>query len=183
MSGAAFYKVQGVAQTVVNLCHGWGYNFYRTENQLRADDLLVRSKVCELLGEARGAVEAAEASWRRERLPAPTRAKPLPDPEAVKGARVLEGLSRGIGALEGQVRGLPAPAQDRMSERLRSEAAVLQDLLQADLGLVGRAEELRALVVGAAGEALIGEAGRVQGAIAATAAAVAARQGLLVRLG
>ena len=39
-----------VKQVLSNLFYGWGYNFYRKENQLRADDLLIRSKVSELLG-------------------------------------------------------------------------------------------------------------------------------------
>jgi hypothetical protein len=27
-----------------NLFYGWGYNFYRIENQLRADDQMIRSR-------------------------------------------------------------------------------------------------------------------------------------------
>ena len=32
-----------IAQTASLLFYGWGYNFYRVENQLRADDLLIRA--------------------------------------------------------------------------------------------------------------------------------------------
>ena len=39
-----------------NLFYGWGYNFYRVENQLRADDQLVRSKAAWLLGLATASV-------------------------------------------------------------------------------------------------------------------------------
>ena len=40
MSGASFYDAGPLKQLAVNLFHGWGYNFYRKENQLRTDDLL-----------------------------------------------------------------------------------------------------------------------------------------------
>jgi hypothetical protein len=82
----------------VNLFYGWGYNFYRVENHLRADDQLVRAQVGALLGRARASVEAAESAWRRERFATPTREKPLPDPAAIEGARRLEAMSQALGA-------------------------------------------------------------------------------------
>jgi len=45
MSGFDFYNLDAVEQIGVNLFYGWGYNFYRLENQLRADDLTIRAKV------------------------------------------------------------------------------------------------------------------------------------------
>ena len=39
-----FYDVGPLRQVAINLFYGWGYNFYREENQLRADDQLIRSK-------------------------------------------------------------------------------------------------------------------------------------------
>jgi hypothetical protein len=44
MSDTDFYDVDELEKTAVNLFYGWGYNFYRLENQLRADDLTVRAK-------------------------------------------------------------------------------------------------------------------------------------------
>jgi len=53
MSDTDFYDVDELEKIAVNLFYGWGYNFYRLENQLRADDLTVRAKVGWLLGLSR----------------------------------------------------------------------------------------------------------------------------------
>ena len=118
MSDTDFYDVDELEKIAVNLFYGWGYNFYRLENQLRADDLTVRAKVGWLLGLARASVGAAESAYRRERLPEPTREKPRPDAAAVAGARMLEQLSKEIGALEGQIRAQPVPENDRMTSAI-----------------------------------------------------------------
>ncbi len=68
MQGAAFYDAGPLKQVAVNLFYGWGYNFYRLENQLRADDQLVRAKAGLLLAQAGSSLEAAEMAWRRERI-------------------------------------------------------------------------------------------------------------------
>jgi hypothetical protein len=146
MSSFDFYNLDEIERVAVNLFYGWGYNFYRVENQLRADDLTVRAKVGWLLGLARAAVDRAEGEYRREFLPPPTREKPRADAAAVAGAQALERLSREIGALEGQIRAQPAPEQDRMTQRYRNEAATLQTLLRCDMDLAGRADMLRAML-------------------------------------
>jgi hypothetical protein len=60
-----FYDADAVEQIAINLFYGWGYNFYRLENQLRADDLLIREKASWLLGQSRTIVEAAESAYRK----------------------------------------------------------------------------------------------------------------------
>jgi hypothetical protein len=174
-----FDDIEALEKIAVNLFYGWGYNFYRLENQLRADDLTVRAKVGWLLGQAREAVERAESAWRRERLPAPTREKPRPDPAAVAGAQRLETLSREIGALEGQIRAHPVPEADHMTNRYRREAETLHALLQCDLTLVGRAESLRRLVEDADGEALIARAGEIEAGAKSIARNLRERQAML----
>src|SRR5215469_11465656 len=109
MSGSAFYDVGPLEEIAVNLFYGWGYNFYRLENQLRADDQLIRSKVGAILGAARKSVETAESDYRREFLPPPSREKPRHDPAAVAGAQAIERLARSIGALQGQIAAQPTP--------------------------------------------------------------------------
>src|SRR5208337_4045629 len=99
MPGSGFYDAGPLAQVAINLFYGWGYNFYRAENQLRADDQLVRAKVGWLLGRARAGVDGAESAWRHEFLPPPSRAKPYPDASAVAGAQSIEKLAHAIGAL------------------------------------------------------------------------------------
>ncbi|HUN43817.1 MAG TPA: hypothetical protein VMU81_26280 [Acetobacteraceae bacterium] len=146
MSGTNFYDMDRLERIAINLFYGWGYNFYRLENQLRADDLLVRSHVGAQLGNARNNVETALSNYRHTFLPTPTRENPLPDPTAVAHARTLEELSAGIGQLEGAIRALPAPENDRMTQRYRGEAETLLHLRECDTQLVGQAETLRQLL-------------------------------------
>ncbi len=142
----AFYDADIDEKLLVNLFNGWGYNFYRLENQLRADDLMVRARICDMLGAARAGVAAAEAAYRHEYLPPPSREKPRPDAEALRNARALEEIGQSIGALEGQIRSLPVPENDRMTQRFREERDTLKRLAAADRALVGRAEQLRSML-------------------------------------
>jgi hypothetical protein len=174
-----FDDFEALEKVAVNLFYGWGYNFYRLENHLRADDLMVRAKVGWLIGQAREAVERAEGAWRRLHLPPPTREKPRPDASAVEGAQRLEAMSRDIGALEGQIRAHPVPEEDRMTNRYRREAATLQSLLQCDLALVGRAETLRALVADADGDGLLARAAEVQAGCRSIVQSLRDRQAIL----
>jgi hypothetical protein len=180
MPSSDFYDAGPIKQIAVNLFYGWGYNFYRLENQLRADDLLVRSKVSWLLGAARASIESAESAYRREFLPPPSRAKPLPDASAVAGAQSLERLSQSIGALEGQIRAQPVPEGDRMTQRHRQEAATLAQLIDCDQRLAGQAEMLRSLLDQKDGAWLIENAAMVQGGVKAIAETLRDRQAALL---
>jgi hypothetical protein len=153
--GDSFYDVGVLRQIATNLFYGWGYNFYRKENQLRADDQMVRSKAASLLGEAMAAVSAAESEYRRDHLPAPTRAKPFPDAEAVASAQKLERLAKAIGAVEAQLQHQPVPENDRMTQRYRQEAPTLAKLIGFDERLVGQCELLRKAVSGPDGLAIL----------------------------
>lgn len=146
MAGEGFYDAGVLRQLATNLFYGCGYNFYRVENQLRADDQLVRSKAAALLAEAMASVSAAESDYRRGFLPPPTRAKPFPDAAAVADAQRLEQLARGIGAMEAALHSQPVPANDRMTQRYRDEAPTLAKLLQHDERLVGQCAMMRSSV-------------------------------------
>ena len=167
----AFYDAYADEQFFNNLLSGWGYNFYRAENQLRADDLMVRARVGEMLSAARARVAAAEAAFRHEHLPPPSRERPRHDPAAVARARALEALGASIGAVEGQIRALPVPETDHMTQRLRDERETLAALLAAD----------RAMVAGAArlADAADDDEAMVARALAELSAAVQARRDLL----
>jgi hypothetical protein len=155
MAGDAFNDAGALRQIATNLFYGWGYNFYRVENQLRADDQLIRSKAASLLGDAMAGVDAAENAYRREFLPAPTRAKPFPDTAAVEAAQKLERLARAIGALEASIQHQPVPENDRMTQRYRKEAQTLQALMGFDERLVGQCELVRTTVSGKDGAAIV----------------------------
>jgi hypothetical protein len=174
-----FDDFETLEKIAVNLFYGWGYNFYRLENHLRADDLTVRAKVGWLLGQAREAVERAESAYRRTHIPPPTREKPRPDPGALQAAQRLEAMSREIGALEGQIRAHPVPEEDRMTNRYRREAETLQSLLQCDLALVGRAETLRRIVEDADGEGLLARAADIEAGLKSLARNLRDRQAIL----
>jgi hypothetical protein len=179
MSGSAFYDAGPLEQVAINLFYGWGYNFYRKENQLRADDLLIRSKVGVLLASARKSVEAAESAYRRDFLPPPSREKPRPDAAAVAGSQAIERLSKAIGALIGQMASLPVPENDRMTQRYRQEAATLQNLIASDQKLVGQAELLRSLLDQKDGPWLIEQMPALQDGVNAIGETLRTRQLLL----
>jgi hypothetical protein len=174
-----FDDIEQLEKIAVNLFYGWGYNFYRLENHLRADDLTVRAKIGALLGEAHDAVERAESAWRRANLPAPTREKPRPDAAALETARRLESLSREIGALAGQVRTQPVPEADHMTNRYRREADTLQALLQCDIALIGRAEVLRTMLADADSAAMLERESEIQAGLKAIAHSLRERQAIL----
>lgn len=179
MSDSAFYDEDPLRHAAINLFNGWGYNFYRRENQLRADDQLVRSKAAWLLGLAQAEVERAEAAWRRESIPAPTRAQPYPDPAAVAAAQAIERLSRSVGALIGRIHAQPVPENDRMTERYRQEAATLEQLGRRDERLIGQCELLRSLLEGRDGAWVTQNLALLESGLAAVEATLRDRAGLL----
>lgn len=177
MSG--FYDVGRLGQIGLTLYMGAGYTFYREETQLRADDQKVRTLVSELLAGAHRAIVTAEGNFRRERIPAPTRACPFPDPRILADARRLEALGKAVAALEGQVRHAPVPENDRMTQRYRTERDTLATLVEKDQLLAGRAETLRAMVAGQDADALLAMTADIDEGIAAIADTLAARRILL----
>ena len=135
-------------QVLSNLFYGWGYNFYRRENQLRADDLLIRAKLSELLGECRAHAARLDAAFRREHLPAPTREHPYPDAAAVGAAQALQRATQQIEALETAIRNAPVPEMDRINQRHRAERDTLEQLVAIDADLVSAVVALRDTVLG-----------------------------------
>ncbi len=179
MPGSSFYDAGPLKQTAVNLFYGWGYNFYRKENQLRTDDLLVRSKVAWLLATARGSVDAAETAYRREHIPTPSRENPRPPAEAVATAQTLERLAGEIGDLGSFIEALPAPENDFILRRLREEKPTLDALLDRDHQLVGQADLLRSMLDGKDGAWIAGNLAAIQEGIHAIRETLRARQQIL----
>jgi hypothetical protein len=178
--GFGFYDADPLRQVAINLFHGWGYNFYRVENQLRADDQLVRSKAAWLLGIAMAGVGTAETEYRREFLPPPSRKKPFPDPVAIAAAQRLEALAREIGALEALIQQQPVPENDRMTQRYRQEAPTLQTLIHYDEQLVGQCDLLRAMVDRLDGAAILLKLPDLQSGLEAIRATLHAREAVLL---
>ena len=175
-----FYDASFVRQVATNLFYGWGYNFYRLENQLRSDDQLVRSKSVWLLGLAAKGIEAAESEYRREFLPAPSRAKPFPDATAVANAQRLERLFHSVIGLEARLQSLPVPENDRMTQRFRREAATLQVLIAKDEELVGQCEMLRSMLDRQQGAWMLENMSSIQEGIEAIASTLMQREAVLL---
>ena len=121
-----------IRRLVENLYQGWGYNAYRKENQLRADDLLVRGKISELLSDLRRRWQVREQAWRAEHLPPPTREHPYPDAEAVKAAQSMQAIQKQIEAFEVKIRTAAVPENDRVWQRHRNEKDTLEHLMAID---------------------------------------------------
>ncbi len=125
-----------VKQVLANLFYGWGYNFYRKENQQRADDLLIRARVSEILGLARASLAAMESTFRQGHLSAPTREKPFPDAAAVVTAQALQRQQQVIESLQVRIRNAAVPEMDRVNQRHRNERETLDRLAAVDGDLV-----------------------------------------------
>lgn len=179
MAGSSFYDAGPLKQIAVNLFYGWGYNFYRKENQLRTDDLLIRSKVSWLLSQAHGSVESAESTYRREFIPLPSRANPHPPAEAVTTAQRLERLAREIGDLGAYIEALPAPENDFIIRRLREEAPTLEALINSDHQLVGQADLLRSMLQGKDGVWIAANLPAIQEGLGAIRETLRGRQQIL----
>jgi hypothetical protein len=175
-----FYDAGALRQIATNLFYGWGYNFYRQENQLRADDQLVRAKAGWILGNAAASVNAAESEYRREFLPPPSRAKPFPDATAVASAQELERLAKEISAVANRLAELPVPENDRMTQRFREEAPTLQALIALDEQLVGQCELLRSTLEKRDGAWIVEKMKEIRGGLEAIDATLLKRQGVLL---
>lgn len=126
----------------IMLLNGWGYNWYRLDNQMRADDLLIRSRASEHLASALVALREREARYRRTYLPPPTREHPNSDPQHLAAARQFRAVVDRIGEIETRVRGAAMPPDDKVWHRYRGELDTLRQLGQCDAVLVGGAKEL-----------------------------------------
>ncbi|CAE6934548.1 hypothetical protein [Paraburkholderia domus] len=175
-----FYDEGALRQAAINLFHGWGYNFYRTENQLRADDQLVRTKAGWLLGMVRSSVEGAEAGYRREFIGTPSRDKPFPSPSIMAAAQKLERLGANIGVIGGRLQSQPVPENDRMTQRYRQEADTLKALISCDERLVGQCSLLHAMLDTRSGTWILEHLDEVEEGLAALQQTLRSREAVLL---
>jgi hypothetical protein len=122
---------------------------YSAKGRLRADDLLVRERVCHSLADATSRLRDLASQWRTDRVPPSTRDNPFPPAEAMAPLRQAERLGREIDEAATAVRGLPLLPADKVWDRVRGGG--LDELMQFDWALVGEADELAGLLAGAAG--------------------------------
>jgi hypothetical protein len=176
---SGFYDAGLLKQVAINLFYGWGYNFYRLENQLRADDQLVRANAAWLLGLAHAALDRAEQDYRREMLPPPSRANPYPDPKAVAACQTMERFGGAVGALVGRLHALPVPENDRLTQRYRSEASTLRWLGDCDEKLIGQCDLLKTSLEQQTGAWVLENLASLEGGLAAIGKTLEERQAIL----
>jgi|GEM_PF-2017314 len=180
MGASPYDDSESIKRLALGLFEGWGYRYYRKEKELRADELLIRTKVGWLLGNARKSIEMAEAEYRREKLPPLSREKSRHDPEALAGAQLIERLSRTVGGLQGKISSQPMPENNRATQRYWQDAEVLQKMIEWDEILIGQAELLRSTLEEKNGTWLIENASTIQGGVNAISESLRNRQALLV---
>lgn len=115
---------------------------YSEKGRLRADDLLIRQRICHGLGDASATLKRLISEWRADRVPPSTREQPFPPPEAMAPIRSAERLMRAIEDTSTLVSGLSLVSQDKVWDRVRKVG--LDELLQFDWTLVGESDALAA---------------------------------------
>jgi len=136
-----------IKQTAILLLAGWGYNFYREENKLRADDLLIRAKAGGILSAARAHLTAMGNEWRREFLPPPSREHPFPDRSLVEQARRIDRAGILIEQVATMLQTAETPTNDKVWLRHRSERGLLETLQAIDTTLIDAAITFHDLIL------------------------------------
>lgn len=131
-----------VIQQLQLLLTGYGYNFYNTTNQARADDLLVRERASYFLTQATDMLARLRSDYQRRFVPPLTRENPFPPAEALAHLREIEQVQQELSNVETHIRGMSVPSQDRIWWRFRQEQPLLMQLLNFDLALVRSSEQL-----------------------------------------
>ena len=131
-----------VVQQLQLLLTGYGYNFYNSVNQARADDLLVRERASYHLAQAVDMLAMLRGEYQLRFIPPLTRANPDPPQEAMAQVREIEAAQQALANVETHIRGMAVPAQDRTWWRFRQEQTLLAQLLNFDLALVRSSEQV-----------------------------------------
>jgi len=131
-----------IVQQLQLLLTGYGYNFYSSVNQARADDLLVRERASYHLAQAVDMLATLRGEYQRRFIPPLTRANPDPPQEALAQVREIEAAQQALSNVETAIRGMAVPSQDRIWWRFRQEESLLRQLLQFDLALVRSSEQV-----------------------------------------
>jgi hypothetical protein len=135
-------------QSWVMLLNGYGFNWYRLDNQMRADDLLIRSKASENLAAACTGLRLLEAEFRQLHLPSPSREAPFPDASKLQAAARIRRLQERIAASDTKLRGAAVPVDDKIWARHRDETQMLASLIHFDTILIGTTEAIVKAVAG-----------------------------------
>jgi len=136
-----------IFQQLQLLMTGYAYNFYGKREIARADDLLIRERASETLGQAVHALGEQEAEFGRIYIPPMTRENPFPPPDVMAAFKELKRHKEKVMDLGVRIRGMSVPSQDKTWLRFRDEVPLLQQLVQFDYNLITGTASLRDLVL------------------------------------
>lgn len=143
-----------------NLFYGCGYNFYRFDSELLADDLLIRGKLSQLLRDCRAHLSSLETAFRSQHRAATGADYAFLSPAAVATAQALLNAQRDLDAMERTIRGTVVPEFTRFHRRGEVRGA-LEQLVMLDgevvLALVTLRDAVARLDNGAAAAARMDE--------------------------
>ena len=142
----AEWEADPLWRTWIMLINGYGYNWYKAENLLRADDVLIRSRASEHLEAAAARLRQLENDYRRKFIPPPTRAQPDADPQRLAAVRRLRAVAERVLEIDTRLRGAEVPPDDKIWLRNHAEIDRLEALSQCDVVLVGATKEVENLV-------------------------------------
>jgi hypothetical protein len=108
-----------------NLFYAGGDNFYRRESLLRADDLLIRRKLAELLEESRRHLRVLEAAFR-------VRVRLFAGPPTAAAIEGLESAQRDLDAMQATVRNAALGEMECFLRRQRAGREALERLVALD---------------------------------------------------
>jgi hypothetical protein len=114
-----------------NLFYGWGYNFYRREDELDADDLLIRGKLSQLLHDSHAHLASLHAAFVRQHRAA-GRIGLHGNPGAADIERTLERAQRELQAMEMVVLTAAAPEAGCIRRQDRGEGGAVAKLVALD---------------------------------------------------
>jgi len=137
-----------IFQQLQLLMTGYAYNFYGRREIARADDLLIRERAAETLGQAVNALTQQEAEFGRLYIPPMTRENPVPPADAMLAFKELTRHKEKVKDLGVRIRSMSVPSQDKTWLRFRDEVPLLSMLVQFDYNLIRGAMDLRDLVLG-----------------------------------
>ncbi|HEX5462159.1 MAG TPA: hypothetical protein VFX20_19490 [Steroidobacteraceae bacterium] len=144
-----------------NLFYGCGYNFYRFENELLADDLLIRGKLSQLVRDCRAHLSSLEMAFLRDHRARTGGDYAFLSPAALTMAQALLSAQRHLQAMEAAIRSATLPESRHFQRHHRERHGTLEELVMLDgevvLALVTLRDAVAKLDSGAAAAARMDE--------------------------
>lgn len=120
-----------------------GFSRYRSQQKVRADDLLVRERATRALSESVGVLTTLHVAFQRAYMPPATRQNPFPPAAEVQRSNAILALRERLVNAGALIRGMPLPGVDRIWQQVRTGGDLLWQLLAFDYQLITTCEQVR----------------------------------------